>query len=88
MGDKLERLRKFLREFFLGLTYLEMEQTAQHEKRLLQDLFILITFGDELGIPILPPYYSLRIFPYIIPSLESWKKRMLRERDLTEMKDL
>ena len=37
-----------------------------------------------LGIPILPPYYSLRILPYVVPQISTWKRRMLRERDLTD----
>ena len=27
----------------------------------MEHLFILITMGDMLGVPILPPYYSLRL---------------------------
>jgi hypothetical protein len=34
----------------------------------------------------LPPFYSLRILPYVLPALDSWKRRMLREQDLTEVK--
>ena len=28
----------------------------------MEHLFILITMGDMLGVPILPPYYSLQAF--------------------------
>ena len=34
----------------------------------MEHLFILITMGDLLGIPILPPYYSLRLLPYVVPA--------------------
>ena len=47
--------------------------------------FILITMGDLLGIPILPPYYSLRLLPHVTPQVTSWKRRMLRERDITDV---
>jgi len=50
-------------------------------------LFILIVFGDILGIPILPPYYTLRLLPYVVPSFAGWKRSMLRERDLTDLCD-
>jgi hypothetical protein len=51
----------------------------------LEYLLILITMGDLLGVPILRSYYSLRIIPYLIPHIETWKREMLRERDLTDM---
>jgi hypothetical protein len=51
----------------------------------LEHLFVLISFGDLIGIPILPPYYNLRLLPYIVPMLNRWRRRMLRERDLTEL---
>ena len=37
-----------------------------------------------LGVPILPPYYSLRLLPYVVPQISTWKRRMLREKDLTD----
>ena len=48
-------------------------------------LFVLVSFGDLLGVPILPPYYSLRLLPYIGPLLNRWRYRMLREKDLTDL---
>jgi len=50
----------------------------------LEHLFMFITLGDMLGIPVLPPYYSLRILPYAVPNIESWKQRVFRERDFTD----
>jgi hypothetical protein len=46
---------------------------------------VLISFGDLIGVPILSPYYSLRLLPYIVPLLNIWRRQMLRERDLTEL---
>jgi hypothetical protein len=36
-------------------------------------------------VPILPPYYNLRLLPFIIPLVQNWRRRMLRERDLTDL---
>ena len=88
MGERLKRFKKFIQDFFVGVAYLEIEQTARHEKLARHDLFTLVTFGDLLGVPLLPPFYSLRILPYVLPTLDSWKRRMLREKDLTEIKSL
>ena len=37
-----------------------------------------------IRVPILPPYYSLRLLPYAVPQIATWKRRMLREKDLTD----
>lgn len=43
-----------------------------------------VTFGDMLGVPVIPPYYSLRLLPFVVPNIATWKRRMMRERDFTE----
>jgi len=50
----------------------------------MEHLFMFITLGDMLGIPVLPPYYSLRILPYAVPNIKSWKQRVFKERDFTD----
>lgn len=61
----------------------ELEKARNEHER----LFTLIVFGDLLGIPLLSPYYTLRLIPYMTPTLESWRRSMLRERDLTDLID-
>lgn len=39
---------------------------------------------ENFGLPLLPPHYSMRLLPYIILSLETWKIRLLREKDQTD----
>ncbi len=67
-----------------GMAGHDMARYALKTRGSMEHLFILITMGDLLGIPILPPYYSLRILPYVVPQIATWKRRMLRERDLTD----
>jgi hypothetical protein len=88
MGFRLDHFRKALKDFFFGATSFEIQKTVRHEKLARQDLILLFSFGDLLGVPVLPPYYSLRLLPYFYPALESWKKRMVREKDLTEISSL
>ncbi len=88
MATPIERIKGFLRDFFFGAAYLEIEQTARQEKLSRQDLILLLSFGDLLGVPVFPPYHSLRLLPHFYPALDSWKKRLLKERDLTEIKSL
>jgi len=67
-----------------GMAGHDMTRFALKTRGSMEHLFILITMGDLLGIPILPPYYSLRLLPYVVPQIATWKRRMLRERDLTD----
>ena len=70
-----------------GATIYEMVRDLHQERGRLERLFIVVVFGDLLGVPILPPYYTLRLLPYIVPQLAGWKVSLLRERDLTELCD-
>lgn len=88
MGNRLSRIMKNLRDFFFGATAFEIQQTVRQEKLARLDLILLLSFGDLLGIPVFPPYYSLRLLPYFHPALDSWKRRMLKEKDLTEISSL
>jgi len=80
----IERFLKAAREFIYGMVGLETVQVALKTRGSLEHIFILITMGDLLGVPILRPYYSLRILPYVVHRVDAWKHRMLREKDLTD----
>ncbi len=72
------------REFIYGMAAHDTARFALKSRASMEHLFILITMGDMLGVPILPPYYSLRLLPYVVPQISTWKRRMLREKDLTD----
>jgi hypothetical protein len=61
-----------------------MNLELRRDRESLDCLFMLMVFGDLLGLPLLPPYYSMRLLPYILPSIEKWKRSILREKDLTD----
>jgi hypothetical protein len=84
LGAKLKALSKALREILYGFTVHELDMEVRKDRAHIDDLFMLVVFGDLVGLPILPPYYSIRLLPYIIPTFNTWKRRILRERDLTE----
>lgn len=73
-----------LREFLYGMTGHEFAQHALATRASLEALFMVIVLGDMIGIPVLPPYYALRVLPFVVPEIATWKRRVLRERDLTE----
>jgi len=86
--DRGQRFWQAVKEFLYGMAAYEFEQEARRMRAELETLFLLIVFGDMVGLPILPSYYSLRLLPYIVPVIESWKRRVLRERDITELEEL
>jgi hypothetical protein len=71
-------------DFIYGMASHESTRQALKTRGSMEHLFILITMGDLLGVPILPPYYSLRLLPYVVPQISTWKRRMLREKDLAD----
>jgi hypothetical protein len=75
----------WLRGFLYGMTMYEQVLTLRRQRADLEHLFVLISFGDLLGVPVLPPYYTLRLLPYIVPLIRNWRYRMLREKDLTDL---
>lgn len=85
--DRLRELGRTFGQVIYGMTIYDMVRNLNKARGSLEHLFILIVFGDLLGVPILPPYYSLRLVPYIVPSLDTWRRSMLREKDLTELCD-
>jgi hypothetical protein len=78
------RIWQNLRDTVYGMAAHDMSRAALRTRASMEHLFILITMGDLLGIPILPPYYSLRLLPYVVPQIATWKRRMLREKDAAD----
>jgi len=70
----------WLRAFLYGATGYEFEREAARIRADLENLFVFMIIGDTLGIPVMPPYYALRLLPYLQDVAPSWRRRMLRER--------
>ena len=83
--SRIEKIIGVAKDIMYGMSTHEMTRHALRTRASMEHLFILITMGDLLGVPILPPYYSLRLLPYVTPQISSWKRRMLRERDITDV---
>jgi len=84
MPDILDRLNRTLAEILYGMAVHDQVRALARQRGSLEHLFVLISFGDLLGVPILPPYYSLRLLPFVVPLINNWRRRMLRERDLID----
>lgn len=84
---RLHRIARALLDIIYGATVYQMVRDLRKERSQRERLFILIVFGDMLGLPILPPYYTLRLLPYVVPSIAGWRYSMSREQDLTDLCD-
>ena len=84
MTSAIQRSIRVLKEVLYGMAIHDQVRALTRQRGSLEHLFVLISFGDLLGVPILPPYYSMRLLPFIVPLINNWKRRMLRERDVTD----
>lgn len=80
-------LRAALRELLYGMTGHEFAQHALNTRASLETIFMVTTMGDMIGVPVIPPYYSLRLLPYAVPQIATWKRRAMRDRHFTEEHD-
>lgn len=85
LPPKIREYWKIFLDVMYGMMLYDTVKMYRRERSDMEHLFMLISFGDLIGVPILPPYYSLRLLPYIVPMLNVWRRRMLREKDLTDM---
>jgi len=85
LRQALRRARRTAAEVFYGMTTFDWARGLRRSRAEAQALFMLIAFGDLVGLPILPPYYSLRLLPFVVPALERWKRSLLRERDWSDL---
>jgi hypothetical protein len=87
LGRRARKGVRTLQEVFYGFTGFEFERHAAHVRADLENLFIFMLMGDYLGVPVLPPYYSLRLVPYLVETVPAWRRRVLRPRQPFENED-
>lgn len=85
--DKKTGFLHSVREFLFGFAGYEHVRYAHASKSKLGDTLTVVLFGDMLGVPMIRPYYALRLLPYLLPAIGGWKRRLLKERDLVEALD-
>jgi hypothetical protein len=85
-GDRM-RLLRVVREFMYGMYAFEFEKQALEMRGEVETAFMLITMGDMLGVPIIPPIYSLCVLPYVVPQIGQWKRRVMREREISDREE-
>jgi hypothetical protein len=79
---------KKIREFLYGMIGYEFEMHAVEFRSSMGSLFMAVTFGDLIGLPVIPPYYAMRLLPFVVPNIATWKRSVLREHEFTENPEL
>jgi hypothetical protein len=87
LKKRLSNTSRAVQEFLFGMVGLEFTEHALEMRASVESLFMLATVGDMIGVPIMPPYYSLRLLPFIVPHITTWKRRVLREREFSDEHD-
>jgi hypothetical protein len=80
-------LRSAFGQFVYGMTGYEFARHAIETRAALENMFMVVVVGDMVGLPVIPPYYSLRLLPFVTPEVATWKRRVLRERDFSDQHD-
>ncbi|MGH7766735.1 MAG: hypothetical protein ACREQP_04720 [Candidatus Binatia bacterium] len=76
-----------IRQFIYGMTGHEFARHALEARRELESVFIVVTLGDLIGLPVMPPVYALRFLPYVAPEIEKWKRQMSRRKEFWEREE-
>ncbi len=76
--------RQAVSDFLFGMMGQDFSMHALEMRASIENLFMLASIGEMIGVPVLPPYYSLRLLPYLVPNIATWKRRVLREREFSD----
>ena len=76
-----------VKDFIYGMTGYQFLHHAREMKHESESLFLLVTLGDLVGVPIMPPVYSLRLLPYIAPRIVAWKRQLARRKEFWEKEE-
>jgi hypothetical protein len=84
VGSRFGRARAVISAFLYGMTGYEFARHATEMRHELETVFMVVTMGDLVGVPVLPPIYTLRLVPYLVPEVATWKRHLARTREFWE----
>ena len=76
--ETFSNIKKNIKLFIQGATDFDRKSKALliKESHNVMDEFLLLCFGDLLGIPIPTSYYTLELLPLIADDLDGWHNRI------------
>jgi hypothetical protein len=76
-----------IKDFLYGLSGYPFVRHSLEMKHDAEALFFVVTLGDLIGVPVMPPAHSLRLLPYVVPAIEKWKRQLARQREFWEKEE-
>jgi len=86
-GSAMGQRWQVVRDFMYGLAGYPFVRHAREMKHEAEALFMLVTLGDLVGVPIMPPIYSLRLLPHVAPQISQWKRQLARKKEFWEKEE-
>src|SRR5215831_17420990 len=87
IAEWIGRVRAAIAQFVYGMTGHEFARHAVEMRHEMEAVFMVVTFGDLVGVPVLPPVYSLRLLPHVVPEIATWKRSMARRKEFWEKEE-
>lgn len=87
LPQQLEGAWAAVKRFLYGLTGYEFARHALEMRHEMEAIFMVVTLGDLIGVPVLPPIYSLRLLPYAVPEIAAWKRHLARHKEFWEKEE-
>ncbi len=87
LTGRMAGAREAVSQFLYGMTGYEFARHAVEMRHEMEAVFMVVTMGDLIGVPVLPPVYSLRLLPYVAPEIATWKRHMARRKDFWEKEE-
>jgi hypothetical protein len=86
-GTVRRRRWQAIKDFIYGVTGFQFVHHAREMKHEAETLFFLVTLGDLVGLPIMPPVYSLRLLSCAVPEIVRWKRQLARKKEFWEKEE-
>ena len=84
---RLASWRESASQFLYGMMGYEFARHAVEMRHEMEAVFIVVTLGDLIGVPVLPPVYSLRLLPYVAPEIARWKRHLATRKEFWEKEE-
>ncbi len=82
--SRWKEARRALKEALWGLFFYDLYAEQMKLRMHYNDAVNVLVFSEQLGIPLMNSYVSMRLLPYFVGELEGWRRREMREKDILE----
>ena len=87
-NGKWKQFRKDFKDFLKAAFDMQNKSASFLRKEAYdaQDNFMLLCFGDLLGLPMPTSYYTIELMPYLAEDFEGWERRMVQRQTIWQEK--